>query len=410
MINTITKTQEIIMKLSKRITEMEASPIRKLTPYADQAQANGLHVIHLNIGQPDIKTPPEFFDAIKSFSDPVLAYGDSRGSKDLIETLIEYYNKLGIHYEHDDIIITNGGSEGVTFAITAVCNKGDQILTPEPFYSNYSNFAESLDVEMVPITTYARDGFALPDKSEFEKRITDKTKAIIISNPGNPTGRVFTQSEIDLIKDLALEHDLFIISDEVYKEFIYNDEEFRSFAQIKELEQHTILIDSISKRYSCCGARIGSISSKNKDVIFNVLKLAQSRLCVSTLDQVGAANLRNVTSEYMESVRIEYKKRRDLIFDRVSTMEGVVARKPDGAFYYLLNLPVDDAEKFTIWILENVNIDNNTILITPAESFYITEGLGRNEIRISYCINEEKLSKAMDILEYALKIYPGRTI
>ncbi len=398
------------MKLSNRLMEMEASPIRKLTPYTDEAKARSINVIPLNIGQPDTETPQEFFYAVKEFDDKVLRYEDSRGDERLIRTIVDYYKKFEIDFSEEEIIITNGASEGVIFALATVCDYGDEVLAPEPYYSNYNNFADLLDVKIVPVTTYAENGFALPEIELFEQAITSRTKAIMISNPGNPTGRVYTKEEIELLRKLALKYDLFILADEVYKEFIYNGDAFISLADYDDLSQHVILLDSISKRYSCCGARIGTIASKNKDVMANILKLAQSRLCVSTLDQVGAARLSEVNDKYIEDVVAEYKKRRDLIFQRIVAMDGVVAQKPNGAFYFLMKLPVDDAEKFTIWILENVAIDNETILLTPAESFYQTDGLGRNEVRISYCISLDKLEKAMDILELALKQYPGKTI
>lgn len=395
------------MRLSNRLQRMATSPIRKLIPYAKKAEENGLEVIPLNIGQPDIETPPVFFEAIEAFDKDVLAYADSQGTRELLETSSEYLKKFDLSFSPQEIIITNGASEGLIFAISSICDFGEEILSPEPYYSNYNNFAELVGVHIVPVTTYAKENFRLPPKEVWEERINDKTKAILLSNPGNPTGRVYTTQEMDMLRDLALQYGLIILSDEVYKEFVYGDNVFHSFGSYPELDQHVVLIDSISKKYSCCGARIGMVASKNKKFMENVFKLAQSRLCVATLDQIGAAALRDVSNDYIEDTLKKYTSRRDTLYRRLMRIPGVVANSPEGAFYNIVQLPIDNAETFCIWVLENVQIDNKTVLFTPAESFYKTPKLGRNEVRISYCVSEEKIEMAMDLLEEALRRYPG---
>ncbi len=394
--------------LSNRLNMIQASPIRRLYPYSDEATRRGIYVYPLNIGQPDIETPKEYLSAICNFEDKVLSYAISRGVPELINSFVKYYNKHKIDFNSDEIIITNGGSEALLFSMLALCDVGDEILIPEPYYSNYNALAQIAGVNIIPITTNAESGFSLPDKSTILNLVTPKTKAMLITNPSNPTGKVYSEAEISLIREIALEKNLFIIADEVYKEFIYDGLDFISFAHFEDVEDKVIVIDSISKRYSACGARIGCVASKNKDLMKGMLKLAQSRLSVATLEQVGAANLINVPDSYMEEVKIEYKKRRDLVYNALQEMEGVICKKPLGAFYIMAKLPVVDAEKFAIWLLEEFNINNETILITPAENFYATEGLGRDEIRISYSINLEALKKSMHILKEALKVYPGR--
>lgn len=396
------------MTFSERIQSMQASPIRKLIPFADEARSRGIKVYPLNIGQPDIKTPKEYFEAIYNFKNDVLAYANSHGIPELLNSFSEYYKSHEIDFTTEDIIITNGGSEALLFAFIAICDNGDEILIPEPFYTNYNGFAQMVGVKVVPITTKAEDGFHLPEKSEILKLITPKTKAILLSNPGNPTGKVYSKEEIELIKDIALEKGIFVISDEVYKEFIYDGLEFSSFAHQTEIKDQVIIIDSISKRYSACGARIGCIASKNKELMAQVIKLAQGRLSVSTLDQVGAASLNRVSDSYMEEVKNEYWKRRDVVFNALQEMEGVICKKPLGAFYVIAKLPVKNAEDYVKWLLSDFNLNNETVLLTPAENFYATPGLGRDEVRISYCLNIDSLTKAMNIVKESLKVYPGR--
>ncbi len=393
------------MNFSNRIQEMQFSPIRKLSPLAEDAKKQGKKVYHLNIGQPDIETPEEFFDAIKNFDKKVLAYAFSQGIPELIEAFIKYYKGYGINYSDDEILVTNGGSEALVFAMLACCDVGDEVLIPEPFYTNYNGFANYVGVKVVPITTKAENGFRLPSKQEITSLITEKTKAILLSNPGNPTGAVYDKEQIDMLKDISLEHNLYIISDEVYREFVYDGLEFISFASIDEIADRVILVDSISKRYSACGARVGCVASKNKEIINQMLKLCQGRLCVATLDQVGAAALANVSSDYMEKVYHEYKHRRDVVYSALKKIDGIICEEPKGAFYIIAKLPIKDAEKFAKWLLTDYSYNGATVMFAPAKSFYATEGLGLNEIRMSYVINEEDLRASMKILENALIAY-----
>ena len=394
--------------LSNRINELKASPIRRLYPYAVEAKNNGKTIIPLNIGQPDIKTPNEYKTAIENFNDEVLSYADSKGIPVLIDSFVDYYNKHNMNFSKDDIVITNGGSEALLFSFLALLDHGDSILMPEPYYANYNSFARIAGINVIPITTKAEDDFALPHKEDILKLITPKTKAVLITNPSNPTGKVYTKEEINLIKDVALEKGLYIIADEVYREFIYDDLEFTSFAHIKGIENNVVIIDSISKRYSACGSRIGCVASKNKEIMANMLKLAQSRLSVATLEQIGAANLVNVDDNYLKEVNDEYCIRRNVLYKALQEMDGVICNNPQGAFYVIAKLPVKDAEKFAIWLLQDFDINNETILITPAEDLCATEGLGKDEVRISYCINIESLKKAMCLLDEALKVYPDK--
>jgi len=396
------------MKLSKRIVQMQASPIRKLVPYAETAKKNGKKVYQLNIGQPDIQTPKVFLDAIKAFDEPVISYAMSQGEPALIEAIQGYYRKHNIEFDIDDILITNGGSEALLFALIAIADCDDEILVPEPFYTNYNGFSLPVGVNIKPITTSPYKGFRLPEKSEIQALISDKTKGILLSNPGNPTGVVYNKSEMMMLADLALENDLFIISDEVYREFIYGDTFYMSFGNIKSIEDRVVIIDSISKRYSACGARIGSISSKNTELIQNILKLCMSRLCVPTLEQIGATELYKVDNSYFESVNKEYRARRDLVYRALNKMPGVVCMLPNGAFYVIAKLPIDNSENFAIWLLESFDIDGETLMFAPAEGFYATEGLGKDEVRLAYILNQHDLEKAMNILKKALEIYPGR--
>ncbi|SEF47204.1 aspartate aminotransferase [Caloramator fervidus] len=391
--------------LSERIKNMQASPIRKLAPLAEKAKKEGKKVYHLNIGQPDIETPQIFYDTIKSFNNPVLAYTGSQGIPELINSYIRYYKEWNIDFEEDEIIVTNGGSEAILFALMAVCDYGDNIVIPEPFYTNYNGFSQIAGVNVSPFLTKAEDGFHLPKKEEIVKAINDKTKAILISNPGNPTGVVYTKDEIRLIADIAKEYDLYIIADEVYREFVYDNLEYTSFMHMKDILDRVILVDSISKRYSACGARIGLIASKNKELMKNVLKLAQSRLCSPTIEQIGAAKLIETPKEYLEKVKEEYQRRRDVVYEALSKIEGVICKKPTGAFYVIAKLPIKDAEDFVKWLLTDYSVDNETIMLAPADGFYATEGLGKDEVRISYCINIDALKKAMNIFEKGLIEY-----
>lgn len=393
------------MKLSNRVQKMKFSPVRKLAPFAEAAKRKGIKVYHLQIGQPDIETPYTFFQGIDNFKEKVLKYANSQGIDDLIDSFIKYYKEWNIDFERNQIMVTNGGSEALLFAMMAICDPGDEIIIPEPFYTNYNSFIDLSGTKIVPFLTKAEEGFHLPAKEEIASKITERTKAILISNPGNPTGVVYTYDEIRMLADIAKEYDIYIIADEVYREFIYDNLQFTSALFMTDILDRVILIDSISKRYSACGARIGLIASKNDELMSQVLKLCQSRLCSPTIEQYAAANLINTPKEYFEEVKTEYEKRRDILFDALSSIPGVICRKPTGAFYVVVKLPVEDAETFAKWLLTDFNYENKTVLLAPAEGFYATPGLGKDEIRISYCLNSNDLKDAMVILSNALKVY-----
>lgn len=393
------------MRYSERITTMQSSPIRKLAHIASSAKAKGIKIYHLNIGQPDIKTPKVFFEAVKNFNNEVLEYAVSPGLPELISSLQQYYTTYNMDFESDEILVTNGGSEALLFALMATCDPKDNILVPEPFYSNYNGFSQSINVNITPITTKAEEGFHLPSKEKIQSLITSKTKAILISNPGNPTSTVYTKKELYMISEIAKENDLWIISDEVYREFVYDGLEYTSFGNIKEVEDRVIIIDSVSKRYSACGARIGSIASKDKTLIAEILKLCQGRLCVSTLDQVGSVELYNTPSSYFTEVNNEYKNRRDVLYNELIKVKGVICKKPAGAFYIVAKLPIENAEDFVIWMLTDFNKDGETVMACPAEDFYATPGLGRDEIRLAYVLKEDDLHKAVIILKEGLEKY-----
>lgn len=396
------------MNLSKRITSMQQSPIRKLVPIAENAKKQGKKVYHLNIGQPDIVTPDEFFNAVKGFDEKVLKYSFSQGIPELIEALIQYYKRYNIKFENDEILVTNGGSEALLFSIIAIADHGDEILVPEPFYTNYNGFSSAVGVNVIPVTTKATEGFHLPPKASIEGLITPKTKAILLSNPGNPTGVVYTPDEIQMIADMAREYNLFVIADEVYREFVYDNLDYTSFGNLKEIADRVIIVDSISKRYSACGARIGSVASKNKDLIAQILKLCQGRLCVPTLEQIGAVELYSVPQDYFKGVHEEYQSRRDIVYNALKEIPNIICEKPRGAFYVIAKLPVVDAEEFVIWLLKEFDVDNETIMLAPAEGFYSTPGLGKDEVRIAYVLNEKDLKRAMNILKLALEKYPKK--
>lgn len=393
------------MRYSERITTMQSSPIRKLAHIASSAKAKGIKIYHLNIGQPDIKTPKVFFEAVKNFNNEVLEYAVSPGLPELISSLQQYYTTYNMDFESDEILVTNGGSDALLFALMATCDPKDNILVPEPFYSNYNGFSQSINVNITPITTKAEEGFHLPSKEKIQSLITSKTKAILISNPGNPTGTVYTKKELYMISEIAKENDLWIISDEVYREFVYDGLEYTSFGNIKEVEDRVIIIDSVSKRYSACGARIGSIASKDKTIIAGILKLCQGRLCVSTLDQVGSVELYNTPSSYFTEVNNEYKNRRDVLYNELIKVKGVICKKPAGAFYIVAKLPIENAEDFVIWMLTDFNKDGETVMACPAEDFYATPGLGRDEIILAYVLKEDDLHKAAIILKEGLEKY-----
>lgn len=393
------------MKLSSRILNMQFSPIRKLAPYAAEAKKRGIKVYHLNIGQPDVLTPEPFFDAIANFKEDVLKYTESQGMDVLQESFIEYYKKWGTEFNKEELVVTNGGSEAIMLTFMAICDPGDEILAPEPFYTNYNGFAESASAKMVPFLTKAEDGFHLPSKEVIVSKLTDKTRALMISNPGNPTGVVYTPEELRMLGDIVKEHDLYLIADEVYREFVYDGLKYTSTLAMKDIEDRVIVIDSISKRYSACGARIGLVASKNADLMHNIMKLCQSRLCVPTVEQVGAAALKDTPESYFTETRAEYERRRNIMMEGLEKIPGVICKKPTGAFYIVAKLPVEDAEDFAKYLLTDFSHDGKTVMVAPAGGFYATPGLGKDEIRLSYCLNCESLKDAMDLLGMALVEY-----
>ncbi|MCZ9940361.1 pyridoxal phosphate-dependent aminotransferase, partial [Brachyspira hyodysenteriae] len=393
------------MYLSRRVQQLKASPIRRLNIYAEEAAKRGIKIHHLNIGQPDIETPRVFFDAIANCDIKTVKYEHSRGTKELISKIQKYYERLGIHYNEDEIIITSGGSEAILLSLIAIFDESDEMLVSEPYYANYNSFYDILNIKRNVVRTYAEDGFHLPSREIIEKSITKKTKGYLFSNPSNPTGVVSTKRELDDIAYLAKKHDFFIISDEVYREFVYGDRKAISFGSYNDIAENVIIIDSISKRFSACGARIGCIISKNKEFMEAIFKECQARLSVPTLEMIGASALYDLPSDYFEATRNEYDNRRKILFEELTKMDGVFMREPEGAFYVLAQLPVKDAEDFAIWLLKDFNIDNETVMFAPAEGFYATEGLGRNEIRMCYVLNSDDLKKAMRILKEGLIKY-----
>ena len=397
------------MKISERALGMTASPIRKLVPYADAAKKKGKKVYHLNIGQPDIATSPKFMEAIRSFDPKVVAYGNSQGDMNLIKAIQKYYDAWGIHYETKNIFITNGGSEALEMAIFSLCDPGDEILVFEPYYANYTSFAKLASAKVTAVPTSAEDGYRLPDQATIEKYINGKTRAILLTNPGNPTGVVYTKQEMDMIAAIVKKYNIARIADEVYREFVY-DGTYTSFGTYEELEQNLIMVDSVSKRYSACGARIGCVITKNNDLCAQFMKLCQTRLCVPMVEQVGAAALYETPASYLEEVNKEYKKRRDTIAAGLAKIPGLVSSQPKGAFYVMVKFPVDDAEKFAIWLLQDFDVNGETVMIAPGNGFYATPGKGVDEARLAYVLKSEDLEKALALLAEAVKQYPGRTI
>jgi len=398
------------MELSKRALDIQASPIRKLAPYADEAKAKGRRVFHLNIGQPDIETPKEIMDAYNHFDEKVLCYGPSQGLLKYRQNLVRYYEKHNIPLQTDDIIVTTAGSEAIIFALLATCNVGDEIIVPEPFYTNYNGFATIAGVKIRPVTTYAEEGFTLPSNEKIIECITDKTRAILFSNPGNPTGAVYLKSDLERLADIALKYDLYLISDEVYREFVYDGLSHTSILHINGIEDRAIMVDSISKRYSACGARIGCVISRNQVLMQSILKFAQARLCPPTIDQLAANAAVDIQDEYFVNVLQEYDKRRNIVYNEVQQIEGVVCVKPQGAFYIIVKLPIEDAEDFAIWMLEKFSEDDQTVMFAPAEGFYATPGLGRNEVRLAYILNEKSLKRAMFLFRKGLQEYMNKNL
>ena len=391
--------------ISRKGQLMPESPIRKLVPYAEDAKFRGIDVIHLNIGQPDIKTPKQALDAVRNNTIEVLAYSRTEGSETYRKKLSDYYKKQKINVTHNDILVTTGGSEALSFTMGSIADEGDEIIIPEPFYANYNGFATAMGIKVSPVLSRIENNFALPPIEEFEKLITDKTRAILICNPGNPTGYLYNKTEIQKLALLVKKHNLFLVADEVYREFTYDGKEHYSILRENGLEEHAIVIDSVSKRYSMCGARIGCLVTKNKEIIKTALKFAQARLSPPTYAQIASEAALDTPQEYFEEVIEEYVERRDLLLSELSKIEGVIVGRPHGAFYCIAQLPIADADHFAQWLLEKYNLNGETVMVAPAAGFYATEGMGRNQIRIAYVLNKERLIKAVQILKEALKTY-----
>lgn len=394
--------------ISDKGLRMPESPIRKLVPFAENAKMRGIDVIHLNIGQPDIKTPEVALEAIKNFEPKVVAYSHSAGFQSYREGLANYYKNVGLNVTHQNILVTTGGSEAITMSLNSIMDQGDEIIIPEPFYANYNGFSNAAGVKVKPISSSINSGFSLPEISEFEKLITPKTKAILICNPGNPTGYLYAQEELNSLRALVLKYDLFLIADEVYREFAYDGKKHISILDLDGLEQNAIVIDSVSKRYSMCGARVGCIVSKNKTFIATALKFAQARLSPPTFGQIAGEAALKTPESYFNDVILEYVNRRDILISGLNNIRGVVCPKPKGAFYCIAQLPIDDADIFAQWLLEEFSWNNKTVMVAPAAGFYSTPEIGKQQIRIAYVLNTSELSAAVTILEEALKVYPGR--
>lgn len=392
-------------EISQRGEMMPPSPIRKLTPFADAAKQAGIQVYHLNIGQPDIETPESIMNAVKETDLKVLAYSPSEGFESYRSKLAGYYRNQGLQVDKQDIIITTGGSEAISFALQACLNPGDEIIIPEPFYANYNGFAVAAGVKVVPIGSTIEENFALPPIEAFENAITERTKAIMICNPNNPTGYLYSKEELMVLRDICLKHDLFLFSDEAYREFCYDGAKHFSALALEGLEEHAVLLDTVSKRYSACGARIGALVTKNKALHTAVLKFAQARLSPPTFEQILAEAACDLPANYFDGVLQEYQERRNTLVGRLQAMEDVVCPNPGGAFYVMAKFPIHDSEHFCQWLLEHFRHEGATVMMAPASGFYATPGLGKNEVRMAYVLNKEAINKAMDCLEEALKQY-----
>lgn len=396
------------IKLSSKIQKCELSPIRKFAPFPDAARARGIKIYPLNIGQPDIETPAAFFDAVRNFESPVLEYAPSDGIPAYLKAVHDYYTRIGIELEPGDMLATAGGSEALSITLACILDDGDELLTAEPFYPNYSTFTQVTGATIRPIPTFAEEGFRYAVRERIEPLINEHTRAILMTNPGNPTGYVLSRAEMRVIADIAKEHDLYVVSDEVYREFVYGGEEMTSMLEFEDLHDNVIVVDSVSKRFSACGARVGVVVSRNKAFMTEAMKICQGRLCVATLDQVGAAALYSVGPEYFAAVREEYKRRRDTALKKLLAIPGVVCEQPEGAFYLMAKLPVDSTDKFQQWLLEEFNADGDTVMLTPGEGFYATPGKGVNEARLAYVLKQADLERAMDVLALGIAAYNAR--
>jgi aspartate aminotransferase len=396
-----------MLQISNRGQQMPPSPIRKLVPYAEAAKKKGIKVFHLNIGQPDIETPPSILDAVRKADIPVLEYSHSAGNESYRRRLVSYYRSVGIDVSFDQIMITTGGSEAIMFGFFACLNPGDEVIIPEPYYANYNGFAVQAGVPVVPITSHIENGFALPPISDFEKVITGNTKAIVVCSPNNPTGYLYSRQEMEDLKSICLKHDLFLFSDEAYREFSYSGD-YVSALHLAGMDDHVVLMDTISKRYSACGARLGAFVTKNKGVYDTAMKFAQARLSPPGLAQIMGEAAVDLPASYFDKPKAEYLERRNLVVSRLNGMPGVFCPNPGGAFYAMARLPIDDSDKFCQWLLESFSFRERTVMLAPATGFYGTPGLGKNEVRLAYVLNVNDLSDAMDCLERALQEYPGR--
>jgi len=396
-------------QISQKGRQMPASPIRKLVPYSEEAKKRGIKIYHLNIGQPDIETPENVMQAIRNTNMKVIEYSHSAGILSYRKKLCEYYNRFNIDLTPDDIIVTTGGSEAILFAMYVCLNPGDEIIIPEPFYANYNGFAVNAGVTIKPVNSSIETGFALPPIAEFEKAITPKTKAIMVCNPSNPTGYLYSMDELKSLKELVKKYDLYLFSDEVYREFCYDGKKHYSAMYLKGIENNVILLDSVSKRYSACGVRIGVFISKNKEVMKIAMKFAQARLSPPTFGQIASEAAVDTPKEYFDNVMKEYIARRNIVVESINKIPGCFCPNPSGAFYAMASLPIDDSDKFCQWLLEGFSYEGQTVMLAPATGFYSTPGLGKNEVRISYVLNLATLKNAMKCIEEALKVYPGRT-
>ncbi|MFY8128163.1 MAG: pyridoxal phosphate-dependent aminotransferase [Chitinophagaceae bacterium] len=397
-----------MLQISNRGLQMPASPIRKLVPFAEAAKKNGTKVYHLNIGQPDIETPKLVLDAVRNSDFKVLEYSHSAGNESYRKKLVTYYKSVGIDVNHNQIIITTGGSEAILFGFMAALDEGDEVIIPEPFYANYNGFAVAAGVKVVPVTSYIENGFALPPIAEMEKKITPKTKAIVICNPNNPTGYLYTPEEMQQLKDLVLKHNLYLFSDEAYREFCYTGTQ-TSAMHLIGIDDHVVIMDTISKRYSACGGRIGAFVTKNKALYEAAMKFAQARLSPPSFAQIAGEAAIDLPADYFNATKAEYKLRRDTLVERLNAMPGVFCPNPGGAFYAMAKLPIDDSDIFCQWLLESFNHNGATLMLAPATGFYGTAGLGKQEVRLAYVLNVEAIHAAMDCLAAALQVYPGKT-
>lgn len=393
------------MKLSKRIQKVEYSAVRKLTPYADAAKAKGIKIYELNIGAPDIDVPDVYFDTFKNLKKGPLPYAHAQGLLELREATAKYYKKRGINFDAKDIYITDGASEGLLFTFQIICDEGDQVLTTDPFYTNYMTVFEQLGIEVEAFKTDPKEGFALPEIGEIERHINDKTVAILLSNPTNPTGALYSEEEVMRIVELAKKYDLYIVADEVYREFVYDGNSYKSFGEVEGIEDNLILLDSISKRFGACGARIGSIATKNPQIKDAISRLCNCRLAAPSLEQRAAAKLYGIDKSYLEEVNKEYQKRRDVIYEELIKIPGVTVEKPKGAFYVMPKLPVDDTEKFAIWLIENFQIDGETLMFAPAAGFFKNKEEGRQMVRLAFVLNVSDIRKSMRILREGMEAY-----